>query len=161
MWSGAWNKQKLTSEIFCPTDSCLAQLVRHWPKDPEVLISIPTGGNFWRFFFSSLCKDLSDNLTETPIVKKWHPFYDRSWKSVGICTSNLTTSLQPSWKQCLEHKIWDVFQNFNCKVDAGFLSQNTACDWCRTFALRKCCHMQISLIFWNEHHLCTVLHYAD
>ena len=29
-----------------------------------------SGGNFWRIFFcSSLCKDLSDNLTETPIVK--------------------------------------------------------------------------------------------
>ena len=66
-----WMKQtKLTSEISYQTDSCLAQLVRHWPEDPEVLVSIPTGGNFWRIFFcSSLCKDLSDNLTETPIVK--------------------------------------------------------------------------------------------
>ena len=61
---------KITSEISCPTGSCLAQLVRHGPEDPEVLVSIPTGGNFWQFFFcSSLCKDLSDNLTETPIVK--------------------------------------------------------------------------------------------
>ena len=61
---------KLTSEISCPTDSCLAQLVRHWPEDPEVLVSIPTGSNFWRnFFCSSLSKDLSDYLTETPIVK--------------------------------------------------------------------------------------------
>ena len=48
----------------------LAQLVRHWPEDPEVLVSNPTGGNFWRIFFCfSLCKDLSDNLTEMPIVK--------------------------------------------------------------------------------------------
>ena len=61
---------KLTSEISWPTDSYLAQLVRHWPEDPEVLVSIPTEGNFWRIFFcSSLWKDLSDNLTETPIVK--------------------------------------------------------------------------------------------
>ena len=61
---------KLTSEIFCPTDCCLAQLVRHWPEDPEVLVSIPTWGQFLtKFFCSSLCKDLSDNLTETPIVK--------------------------------------------------------------------------------------------
>ena len=29
----------------------LAQLVRHWPEDPEVLVSNPTGGNFWRIFF--------------------------------------------------------------------------------------------------------------
>ena len=48
----------------------LAQLVRHWPHDLEVLVSNPTGGNFWRnFFFALPCKDLSDNLTETPIVK--------------------------------------------------------------------------------------------
>ena len=26
----------------------LAQLVRHWPHDLEVLVSMPTGGNFWR-----------------------------------------------------------------------------------------------------------------
>ena len=60
----------LTSEISYPTDSCLAQLARYWPEDLEVLVSNPTGGNFRQFFFcSSLCKDLSDNLTETPIVK--------------------------------------------------------------------------------------------
>ena len=27
----------------------LAQLVEHWPHDLEVLVSIPSGGNFWRF----------------------------------------------------------------------------------------------------------------
>ena len=37
---------KLTSEISYPMDSCLAQLVRHWPEDLEVLVSIPMGGNF-------------------------------------------------------------------------------------------------------------------
>ena len=42
---------KLTSEISCPTDSCLAQLVRHWPEDLEVLVSNPTGGNFLMKFF--------------------------------------------------------------------------------------------------------------
>ena len=48
----------------------LAQLVRHWPEDVEVLVSNPTGGNFWQFFFAHPCvKDLSDNLTEMPIVK--------------------------------------------------------------------------------------------
>ena len=44
----------------------LAQLVRHWPHDLEILVSNPAGGNFWGIF---LRKDLSDNLTETPIVK--------------------------------------------------------------------------------------------
>ena len=34
----------------------LAQLVRHWPEDLEVLVSNPTGGNFWWiFFFAFLC----------------------------------------------------------------------------------------------------------
>ena len=27
----------------------LAQLVRHWPEDPEVLVSIPTGTSHWEF----------------------------------------------------------------------------------------------------------------
>ena len=35
----------------------LAQLVEHWHGDPEVLCSIPTGGNFDNFFCFSLCKD--------------------------------------------------------------------------------------------------------
>ena len=51
MWSGA----KLTSEISYPRDSCLAQLVRHWPEDLEVLVSIPTGDNFWWIFFALPC----------------------------------------------------------------------------------------------------------
>ena len=46
---------KLTSEISYPTDSCLAQLVRHWPEDLEVLVSIPTEGNFWWNFFALPC----------------------------------------------------------------------------------------------------------
>ena len=33
----------------------LAQLVRHWPHDLEVLVSIPTEGNFWQFFFALPC----------------------------------------------------------------------------------------------------------
>ena len=49
-----------------------AQLVRHWPEDLEVLVSNPTGGNFWRFFFFALpFVKMSDNLTEMPIVKNW------------------------------------------------------------------------------------------
>ena len=64
------HETKLTSEISCLTDSCLAQLVNHWPEDLEGLVSIPTGGNFLtNFFLLFLCKDLSDNLTEMPIMK--------------------------------------------------------------------------------------------
>ena len=37
-------KQIYKESLIC---SCLAQLVRHWPsEDQEVLVSIPTGGNF-------------------------------------------------------------------------------------------------------------------
>ena len=46
---------KFTSEISWPTDSCLAQLVRHWPEDLEVMASMPTGGNFWLFCFALPC----------------------------------------------------------------------------------------------------------
>ena len=48
----------------------LAQLVRHWAEDLEVLVSNLTGGNLWRIAFCfSLHKDLLDNLTEMPIMK--------------------------------------------------------------------------------------------
>ena len=33
----------------------LAQLVRHWPEDLEVLVSLPTVSNFWRFYFALPC----------------------------------------------------------------------------------------------------------
>ena len=33
----------------------IAQLVRHWPEDLEVLVSNLTGGNFWRIFFAFPC----------------------------------------------------------------------------------------------------------
>ena len=58
------------------------RLVRHWPEDLEVVGSIPTGDNFWWIFFcSSLCKDLSDNLTETRIVKN-----SSVYKKLGIAS---------------------------------------------------------------------------
>ena len=47
--------KKITSEISCPTDSCLAQLVEHWTDDQEVAGSNPSGGNFWWFFFTLPC----------------------------------------------------------------------------------------------------------
>ena len=33
----------------------LAQLVRHWPEDLEVLVSNPTGGKFLTIFFAFPC----------------------------------------------------------------------------------------------------------
>ena len=61
---------KLTSEISCPTDFCLAQLVEHKSDDQEVMSSNPLGRIFDEIFFcSSRHGDMSDNLTETCIVK--------------------------------------------------------------------------------------------
>ena len=66
MWSGAWNKQSSLQKS--PAQQIPASSVGK--ALAEVLVSIPTGGNFWqKYFFSSLCKDLSDNLTEMRIVK--------------------------------------------------------------------------------------------
>ena len=62
---------KLTSEIFCPTDSCLAQLVEHETDDPEVVDSNPTGQFLTKFILFCVTLNLSDNLTETRIVKNW------------------------------------------------------------------------------------------
>ena len=45
------HETKLTSEISCPADSCLAQLVEHWNEDLEVVGSILTGDNFNFAFF--------------------------------------------------------------------------------------------------------------
>ena len=44
------HETKLTSEISYPTDSCLAQLVRNWPEDLKVLVSIPTGDEIFLLF---------------------------------------------------------------------------------------------------------------
>ena len=41
-----WCMKQLTSDISCPTDSLLAQLVEHQSDDQEVMGSNPTGGNF-------------------------------------------------------------------------------------------------------------------
>ena len=61
---------KLTSEISCPTDACLAQLVRHWPEDLEVLVSIPTGGNFWRNFFALPCVKICQIIWQKRLSRK-------------------------------------------------------------------------------------------
>ena len=78
---------KLTSEISCTTDSCLAQLVRHWPEDLEDFQS-PMGG----IFDNSLCKDLSGNLTEMPMVKNSIIIFKHMQKRSCKSLSNLCSS---------------------------------------------------------------------
>ena len=52
---------KLTSEMSCPTDSCLAQLAEHWSDDLEVESSNPTAGQFLtKFILFCVTLDLSD-----------------------------------------------------------------------------------------------------
>ena len=64
MWSCAWNKQSSLQKSPAQQISCLAQLVRHCPEDPEVLVSIPTRGNFWRIFFSLTCVKICQIIWE-------------------------------------------------------------------------------------------------
>ena len=45
---------KLTSEISCPTDSCLAQLVMHWPEDLS-WFQTPLWAIFDKSFFALRC----------------------------------------------------------------------------------------------------------
>ena len=64
---------KLTLSMKSPDQQipALAQLVRHWPEDPGgPWFQSPLGAIFDEFFFALPCvNNLSDNLTETPIVK--------------------------------------------------------------------------------------------
>ena len=72
---------KLTSEISCPTDSCLAQLVRSGgPGFNPNWVQFLTN-----FFCSSLRKDLSDNLTEMPILKNSIDFYLAQIFKLFVC----------------------------------------------------------------------------
>ena len=69
------HETKLTSEIFWPTHTRLAQSVRAlewWSRGHGFN---PDWGQFWRIFCSSLCRDLSNNLTETCIMKNWMLLY--------------------------------------------------------------------------------------
>ena len=76
---------KLTSEVFCPTDSCPTQLVEHQSDDPEVLVSIPTGGNFWQFFFALSCVKIGQIIWQKCL----------SWKTQLCCvlSSNKPTTI--------------------------------------------------------------------
>ena len=62
------HETKLTSEISCPTDSCLAQLVEHKSEDLEVLVSIPTGSI--EFFTIGISVRLSDRSLDWEEQKK-------------------------------------------------------------------------------------------
>ena len=77
------NEQSPTCEVVHETNkahfisvqqiSCLAQLVEHWPYDPEVLVSIPTGDNFWWIFLPfPVCKIIWQKrlLWKTQLTRK-------------------------------------------------------------------------------------------
>ena len=57
------HETKLTSEISCATDSCLAQLSEHWSLDLKVVSSNPTGGIFDEIYFA-LCNFKSVRLSD-------------------------------------------------------------------------------------------------
>ena len=61
------HETKLTSEISCPTDSCLAQLSEHWSHDLEVLSSTvadPGFGQGGQEFFPRFCRHSEVKLGE-------------------------------------------------------------------------------------------------
>ena len=70
---------------------CLGQLVRPWPEDPEVLVSIPTGGSFWRNFFAlpcvKICQVIRQSRNEQVKEQNWRV---REWKPFYGCYSSLT-----------------------------------------------------------------------
>ena len=60
----------------------LAQLVRHWPDDLEVLVSNPTGGNFWRIFFALSCVKVCQIIWQKRLPWKTQIQEELSGKSV-------------------------------------------------------------------------------
>ena len=93
------NQTKLTSEISCPTDSCQAQLVRHWPEDPEVLVSIPTGVNFWWNYFALPCVKICQIIWQKRLSWKtqlWSFTYCRNTRLVIQMLSQGLVTIQRS-----------------------------------------------------------------
>ena len=142
---------KLTSEISCPTDSCLAQLVRHWPEDPEVLGFNPHWGQFLTIFFffffcSFLCKDLSDNLTETPIVKN---SIETQQDKTLCCAYDTINTKYRHWTiaailQNLQSSPWQylrlkVFHSHNCSR-MNCTCSRCICCCCNCCCCQGCCH---------------------
>ena len=60
----------------------LAQLVWHWPNDLEVLVSNPTRGNFWRFFFARPCVKICQIIWQKCLSWKTQLSYFLYW--IGI-----------------------------------------------------------------------------
>ena len=74
MWSCAWNKAHFKNRLANTYQA--STVSRVMIKGPWV--QPPLGKIFDDFFCSSLCKDLSDNLTETPIPAR--QICRNSWK---------------------------------------------------------------------------------
>ena len=115
------HETKSTSEISCPTDCCLAQLVRHWPEDPEVLVSNPTGGNFWHFFFAFPCVNICQIIWQKCL----------SWKTQLSVFWDQSANVEKSWhlpipsKKCLKLRCHGL-QNRQCH--APFTLVNSIAD---------------------------------
>ena len=61
---------KLTSEISCPTDFCLAQLVEHKSDDQEVMSSNLLGTIFDEFFFGLPCVEICQIISQKRVSWK-------------------------------------------------------------------------------------------
>ena len=81
------HETKLTSEIFCPTYTRLAQSVEHWSDDQETLGSMLIGENFlvefillfpinfWQMWFSYHEKPIKKLFLDVAIDTGYGRFY--------------------------------------------------------------------------------------
>ena len=155
---------KLTSEISCSTDSRLAQLVRHWPEDLEVLVSIlGTISNHWgqflrNFFFTLPCVKICQVIwTKRPSwktqVRRQHFIFCRviKPKSLKISLKNecdllfepiKTLETLKSWKS-----FWDSTKKIHLKSKAVYNSPAKIIRICTRARARVCvCVSELLLI---------------
>ena len=101
----------------------LAQLVGHWPHDPEVLVSNPTGGYFWRNFFALPCVTICQIIWQKRL----------SWKTQLI---RWTSAF--GWTQW---RIWDFSKGVIYLRDDGHLSFGPAYLVRREVMFSVCLHL--------------------
>ena len=96
----------------------LVQLVEHWPHDLEVLVSIPSGGNFWQIFFVLPCVKICQVIWQKRLSWKTHVLWLCDWKLFSYLT--LTKPMEVNWfsplskasHQFLSLKFFSILENW-------------------------------------------------
>ena len=103
----------------------LAQLVRHWPNDLEVLVSNPTGGNFWRVIFALPCVKICQIIWQKRL--SWKTQMTQTYKDVCCGYSKLCETLshcevrmrmESSWRSCTVNS--QSFSVFAVLINTGW-----------------------------------------